>query len=814
MKKLPILIQLIALAWQTTLTIGDETKVSLPCEKWSKSHLHYAPLYLNFESLLSNRKYYIAYVQFLTLADLNISCGHLKESITRMLVLKSTDNKFQLDLTFDIRPLLASFIFDIEIYIETHELKGFNLYTNKNSTPVEHNITAHIFTDSYFDFYLNKTQLITKESCVKINFEHTIFNFGLHLLFTSVYYSKHVCPYVFLKSPFKTITFNHITNSFVYKNQLEFLTINEAENFELPNIYSVTVIVAYEHISSKLISRNIFKDVVSIHLLGFYYGIQADLFAGFKRLKDIQLQPDSFAVLFSQEFKWITSLNWDVNQTIAEFSLTDESSIDLSRAIYLVFSDVKDIDYTMDTFKRAYVYPDEDLCLFKDFPHNQLVAPIILPAKPIACTCTVVWLVQYAAIYKQIDSETYESLLGEMNDTVCSREMKCNFTERLAKCLQNQTRHIELGFFEGINFDFHVKLLQYTVEVHLQPILCLISLLTNILIIFTLRNKTPEIKKHLVNIMYSHIQVNAIFNIIYAVIKLVSLVNLCIFPRSSFCSEIYKRAASQYFKIYVVFFLANSVRLCSNFSYVCFSVSRYFLSTSKPSRVFSAFQKVNLNTFYCIIFCLSMGLNLFRVFQFRANLYFTGVDKDYPFDGYSIDFCHEQTGVSLKKSYDVQFKSLRIKCQMFTALNMINTLVDNILFFVINIVIDVGLIQFTNQNLERKRRLFTGGETRDLSQAITLKKNVTKMIIVNGLLYFVSHVPEFIFTVFMLFLSTELASTCGGKVSCIELNDIAKTLNFFSMGFQIFVFKHFDRNFCNSLDNLLDRFLYKYKKKN
>ena len=88
--------------------------------------------------------------------------------------------------------------------------------------------------------------------------------------------------------------------------------------------------------------------------------------------------------------------------------------------------------------------------------------------------------------------------------------------------------------------------------------------------------------------MYNPIKANSIFNILYDLIKLTSLLNICVFPRSSYCSSIYKQAESQYFKIYKVF-LGNTVRLCANISYICFSVSRYFVSTSKPSKFFDAF---------------------------------------------------------------------------------------------------------------------------------------------------------------------------------------------------------------------------------
>ena len=693
------------------------------------------------------------------------------------------------------------------IRVEIHNLKGFNINNNKHL--VERNIDSFFVYDSYFDFYLNNTQLITPELCVRSNFENTLFNLGETMAFSNVFYSKNVCPYVFLNSTFKYITFYQISRSFIFMNQLEFMPINKTEDLHLPNIQTLTVNVAYEHISSRLINPNIFKDVVVVYLQGYFYDIQEDLFEGFAHLKEIYILADSIEVLFGQGIEWMTHLNRDVNQSL-DSSITNTSA-ELSRAIYLHFYDQQG-KYENDLFKRVYAYPEEDICLFKKFPHRQLVFPIIGISTPIACTCTILWLVQYAEVYTNYDSVLADIINNSIlmrSRTGCFQEMKCNFTERLEKCFPNQTRHHrKLGFFEKANLFLHLKLLQYIVEVFLQPFLCVLSMITNALIILTLRNKTPEKKKNLDNIMYSHIQVNAAFNMVFALIKLVSLINICIYSRTSFCSHIYKLTASQYFKIYVVFFLGNTVRFCSNCSYVCFSMSRYFLSTSNPSRFFKFFQKLNLKIFYSMVFLLSSSLSLFKIFRFKVNLFATVLSTDYPFDQYDVEHC-----LINKDSLDLQ--PARANCNLFTALNLINTISNDILFFFISIFIDLGLIRFTNQNLERKKRIFAGGdmhELNQLNQAIKLKEKVNKMIITNGLLYFLSHVPDLAITIVVLVLDKQLINSCMGEMSCVELIDIAQVFNFFPMSLQIFVFNHFDRNFRNSLDNVLDRMLLKCKK--
>ena len=296
------------------------------------------------------------------------------------------------------------------------------------------------------------------------------------------------------------------------------------------------------------------------------------------------------------------------------------------------------------------------------------------------------WLLQYTPIYKSFDSETYERLhyLGITNETACAQEIsKCNITHRLAKCFDHPTfvGRTQLGFFEETNFYFHSKWLQYIVEVYLQSGLCLISILTNSLIIIALRHRSNlALKKNLANSMYKHIQFNSVFNIVYAVIKLVSLINMCVYPRTSFCSKIYKSPSSQYFKIYMVYFLGNSVRLCANCSYVCFTISRFYLSTSNPSRLSKIYHKLNLTIFYSIVLTISLILNAFKVFQYRVNVYSPGMYIDYPLDGYGVSFCQIMDNLT-----SLILKPLKKNCMLFNSFNMINTVLNNIVFFCISI---------------------------------------------------------------------------------------------------------------------------------
>ena len=141
--------------------------------------------------------------------------------------------------------------------------------------------------------------------------------------------------------------------------------------------------------------------------------------------------------------------------------------------------------------------------------------------------------------------------------------------------------------------------------------MCLFGIFANAVSVAVVKNKRKQ--KQLNNFMYKHLMSNAIFNLFYCLINIFTLMSMCIFPRSSYCSSVYKSVFTQYFKIYIVFFLGNTLRLCSNFSYIALSVSRFYLSTSKSSRLIRKFENIKLIKFYAILIAICFLLSLFKV---------------------------------------------------------------------------------------------------------------------------------------------------------------------------------------------------------
>ena len=767
------------------------------CKNWLDTHMSQTKDFEYYSNL-------IVRIKFDTSAELKINCTNATKPTTGKLYLLSMYPKrsgrtiFSYDL--NIKQFVSLFNFSEVRRVSFHNLHGFN-----PTRPYIYNQVDQLFVfNSKFDFYLNETTKITRELCVPQYFHQpSVFSGIISLSVSNTDFSTSVCPYILANTAINAIAFMDIANSFIYKNELKFMDLNESV-LSIRDLAVLNVEAAYIHLSNSLLNQQLFKNAKNIIICCYIYSIHEHLLENFIQLKTIMLKLDTFDLNLKIGFKWLHSLNKEIN-------VRDSSVVTWTERNHVVFVYFTDIQFA---FKKFYTYPDRDLCFFRDFPLHRLVYPILTSRSPtpITCTCTVIWLIQYskyvmAPNFTKFNEDVITAYLAiehcfqRGEPYISSRIRECNFEERLSKCFEKK-RNLQINGWSLRPLLFDYKWMQYVIEVYLQSCMCVLSLVTNLLTICVIRSKkAAHLKPCLHNIMYEHIVANSVFNILYSLIKLLSLVNICIFPHTSFCSTIYQTETSQYFKIYVIYFLGNAIRLCANISYIAFSVGRYFLSTSNPSRTYKLFESLNLRRFYSFLCLCAMFISSFKIFQFKVNDFFPNYDANYPFDAYGINYCHynliEQTA---KWNSIVGFK-----CNLFDGLTMVNTILNNMVFFFISIIIDLSLIRFTNQNLERKRKLITREDSPGLVQALKFKENMNRMIITNGLLYFVSHVPEFFVTLLLLVYKNSLSIYCTTFFSCIEFVEIAQVFNFCSIGLQFFVFKHFDKNFRKCLEHMIGR---------
>ena len=762
--------------------IVNLTNQNKKCNEWLRDHVFY-----NTEFHADINQNQSLYIQFDSFNQLNqIGCPQNFQLEMDYLLLYPS-RKLLIDDNLNLVDMLTMSYME-NLIIRIKNILGFNQFT-LNETLKQNTLLLSkyiVYFDSVnFDFYLNQ-KLITKEMCKKENFYGKNINYFwpmLNVYFNyDIFYSSDnpVCPYVFLNTHLKKLSLLQLTNSFIFKNRLSFINIDNdipgSIGLNIPQLNFLEIDLTFEELTIDILCPHIFKKLTYLVVSGSPYQIQVNLFEKFNQLEYLTLNIDNLQTFLHYGIEWSLHLNNANHKHI----ILHMSEISFSK-------------------KSQYLYPDEDLCLFKMFPHKQLVIPSldIVLSENVTCSCTIIWLIQNNARVENLSLFDFGIFFRNSSVKHCMYNYKtrfrlCRFEENLKNCNLTPPSH-STQFLTVIRVFFLFEWLKLVIEVYGKSLGCLLGLATNIVVMKVLKNR--KFKKTFNNVMYKHIFSNAFFNFLFCLLQIFSLLNICVLPKSSFCSSVYKTSGAQYFKIYILLFLGNSLRLCCNFSYTLFSISRFYKSTSTKSKLFPKFEKLNLKRFYILMFVSCCLWSMFKLFEYRPNEIYSSFDKSFPYNRYDNLYCERVDDDSLK--------FLRNECQIFPILNMINNVLNNVLFLFVSVMIDISMIRFLNKDFEHKKELFH--DQKHLDEALEHKNKIRKLIITNGILFFISHMPEFVATLLLLVFRKELKYFCFFYFSCTEINEIFEVFGFIGASVNFFVYKHFDHNFIESYKEIKEK---------
>jgi hypothetical protein len=358
------------------------------CQENSNKYLNYK-LYPNTNDTRS------IFSQFYLFSDLNsdINCASLIYNITKFLEFIPLI-PCVLSSSFKIKKLFTSQqIISIES-VSLTILKGIDIHTSALTIPSRYfrkQTTLQIFS-SDLNFYSNDHLIDMLNECDLKTFNNT-FNFlnSFYIVkFGNVVYPKVFCPLAFKGSNITEIDFSDIINSFLITNRLNFYKLNQTQAIDslTKSVKCVFLSVSYEILDEKILAESLFKYIYRLVLHGVLYGIEEDMFREFLVLKNIDFQLDNIKEFFHSGLKWLSFINRDV-------TYSNETEIDYHLFATLRFLYIKN----SVSFDPIYEYPNEDICLFKDFPHERLVFPLIVPGIQLSCTCLLKWLQSKLQLY-------------------------------------------------------------------------------------------------------------------------------------------------------------------------------------------------------------------------------------------------------------------------------------------------------------------------------------------------------------------------------------------------------------------------------
>jgi len=135
---------------------------------------------------------------------------------------------------------------------------------------------------------------------------------------------------------------------------------------------------------------------------------------------------------------------------------------------------------------------------------------------------------------------------------------------------------------------------------------------------------------------------------------------------------------------------------------------------------------------------------------------------------------------------------------------MLNSILNDILLVVLNLIVDLVLLRQFHRHLDRKARHIIDMDQRKNIQKS--KKKLNRMIFFNGLIYVFAHVPEFVTTLLLVVYARRVAQFCEFNFSCDLVSEEAECFSLISIVCQFYIFKVFDKNFKASFCDLRERF--------
>ena len=141
-----------------------------------------------------------------------------------------------------------------------------------------------------------------------------------------------------------------------------------------------------------------------------------------------------------------------------------------------------------------------------------------------------------------------------------------------------------------------------------------------------------------------------------------------------------------------------------------------------------------------------------------------------------------------------------MQCQLFNFFKIFNRALNDLLFVILNLLVDIVLFVKFKQHMDRKLK-----QINDLAQHKLIeksKKSLNRMILFNSFIYIVSHLPEFLVTLLLIVYSKMISNFCNNKFSCDLFNEEAEFFCLISIVCQFYVFKIFDKNFKRSFNQI------------
>ena len=520
-------------------------------------------------------------------------------------------------------------------------------------------------TSSCQDF--NKSNLLTPRSIFQIRPDYGIDR----VFFVNSDFKDVLCPLVFKNAKIGSIFIIGMFNLFFKKNVLSFSKSPQNSTYLNSAIYSITMFRTQQiDLDLNFLNPDVFIQLNSIYAYGQINSIDKDLFLYLRNVEYLQIEALFTRRMMHNGVEWINKINNDIKVNLSNLNEIG-SHFDANKYVIIRFFRDQSV---------YQVFPDEDFCLYKDFPFDQLVMIVqyFADQQKFQFTCTFLWLIRYYSTFVKIYAE--DSPIGSlMRQTLKYKPSDCNFDHLLILCDKNKYE-IKPLWDQSDTYQLSFKFI--TTITILSYIVSLLGIVSNTIVIYIISiKKNSDIFKGIKQ--YNYLRLVSVYSIMILIIQLLSWMSECAKTYDAFCPEIRKYVAIQFFKVIFKESLITALRFMSNFAYVAFALNRISLIGKNHGSIVRFFSELNIKTYTIVTSLISIALSVVKGFRYKINY-------DHSEQSYPIQF---EQDIWLKFSWDRD---------AYVIVNCICDILNYVVFVAIHIGIDIFLVVKLKNTINQK----------------------------------------------------------------------------------------------------------------
>jgi hypothetical protein len=691
------------------------------------------------------------------------------------------------------------------------------------------------FTFAKFDFYLNGKPLKMSSdggrTCDEAEFnnivrgyKHQFFGYLEHLDITYEFQSPNSnfekwCPLIFSNT--------NITELNLHAKPIRFYAGNYSNLISRITIANFYNLVA-ENFDREILHPQVYSLLEQIQIVGTVKKIENDVFKEMKFLRWITLQINDLKGFFQGNgIEWINSVNFHIKSlNISTYEL--KCGLKCLKLLHSSLSWIaldtanhnesqSGISVSQFTKMRLYNFPDEDFCIFSNYPHNRSVL-IRVDYILYNCTCTMIWIFKNAALlathYDQ--SENYDiAPLSNPCSSLISDFVQfkhafnaCDFPDKYLKCQLNiSIPNQSLSSYTDSYFQFYdtqyflIKMrdiLKSYFDYWILVLGFLTNLITAIVIINAYRkasvysnnkdNQLGSIKEN----FFTYMLINSIINSIYSLLMFFNETLPCV-PNPVGEKYIENNCLITDACIATT---ASVLKLTANVTYLQMSLNRYLLVGKDHSERLKKVGKANI-VIVLIIALITSCLLSYVVVEQQNFLNYFGVQSN----GLELNDYY----LSIYSDYDKSFFNYGLFVQKFNhklpliiPLTIIHDFVSYFLFCILNLIVDVMTVVKLKETLDQKAKIGVQTKEKKEEQESAERRSII-MVVLNSLVNILLRIPELLSIIFFFITITAkdvyMLRVCSHFRECNAVTEISNSFFNLTMIFNIFFYYFFNKTF-------------------